>query len=1347
MKYPFFGIGPLAEPLDAEIVQWRTSRTLLSGALLAIVIFACLLAPTAFSQSLESRLNARSLEQLVQQSLTQGDAVRGAVVFHQANVGCAKCHSVDDRRDESLGPNLAKLITAQPHDDRHVVQSILDPSAMIRDGYQTMSVLRTNGTVVAGLLISQTDEAVVVRDVATGQPIRIGSHDIDDAVLSKTSVMPGGIINTFASEQSFFDLVRYVLEIRDGGTQRARELQPSPELIQFRLPDYESKVDHAGLIRSLDKDSFSRGKDIYDRLCVNCHGTVDQPGSLPTAMRFAQGNFRVGGDPFSMYHTLTHGFGLMVPQTWMVPRQKYDVVHYIREAYVKPHNPKQYEEITETYLESLPKGDTFGPEPIESKPWSDMDYGPWMFNTVEVGNDGTNIAYKGLSVRLDRGPGGVARGNQWVVFDHDTMRLAGAWTHDPKSPARFIDWRGIHFDGRHQAHPRVAGDIVLANPTGPGWANPENNSFADDARVIGRDGKRYGPLPQSWAKYHGAYQKGGRIAVAYRIGPTEILESFDTLNQQADSPAFVRLLQIQPGQKNLIVSIATDTTAGATVRVIDSNSVAFNNDSNRPARPETAAEVISKESTGRFDGSGWLQTNDDSAALDTFGDDFTITARVRTKSDGVIFARTSDAPNWVPDGTVLFIRGGRLCYDVGWVGVVQSDKRIADNRWHDIAMVWNKDAQRVRFFVDNKPAGEGKLSPRKSIERPIVRIGYGAANFPKETGFNGQLADVRFYRKAFSAGEIQQPATNDSALIARWISDDDTGPKLELQRDATAIEPNSNRLVAGMAGDTDGCEFSSQDGRLCLSIPGLQHVRRLAIWTARQADGDVSSDLASANQLSQRNQLAAELLDNEDWCQEITDQDKPLWPNELTTNITVSPADASTDSSGFAVDVLTAPESNPWLARLRFSGLDFFPGGDAMAISTWDGDVYHVTGLRGGDQAKEDPKSPAILRWRRIASGLFQPLGVKIVDETIYVTCRDQLVILRDRNQDGSIDFYECFNNDHQVTEHFHEFAMGLQRDDQGNFYYAKSARHALTALVPHHGTLLKVTPDGSRTDILATGFRAANGVCLNHDGSFIVTDQEGHWNPKNRINWVHEGGFYGNMYGYHDVTDESNDAMEQPLCWITNAFDRSPAELLWVDSPKWGNLNGVLLNLSYGYGKVYTVPHQHLADGRVQGGMCVLPIPQFPTGTMRGRFNPADGQLYVCGLFAWGSSQQAKEGGLYRIRYTGQDATMPVDTQASGDKLSVIFSDPIKLESATDLTRYQLKTWSLRRTKNYGSDHHDETQQTITDVEVSPDGRRVTLTVPDLKPTWCYELKCDIDPASGGPPTQRVIHGTLHEL
>src|SRR5262249_5830744 len=175
------------------------------------------------------------------------------------------------------------------------------------------------------------------------------------------------------------------------------------------------------------------------------------------------------------------------------------------------------------------------------------------------------------------------------------------------------------------------------------------------------------------------------------------------------------------------------------------------------------------------------------------------------------------------------------------------------------------------------------------------------------------------------------------------------------------------------------------------------------------------------------------------------------------------------DAGPFAVDDLTLPTGNPWNCQLRLTGFDFFADGKRAAVCTWDGDVWLVGGVDAPEKG---------LTWQRVASGLFQPLGLKVVDDKVYVGCRDQIVILRDLDGDGETDFYECFNSDHQVTEHFHEFAMGLQTDGDGNFYYAKGARHALKAVVPQHGTLLRVSKDGSSTTILATGFRAPNGVC-----------------------------------------------------------------------------------------------------------------------------------------------------------------------------------------------------------------------------------------------------------------------------
>ena len=1126
--------------------------------------------------------------------------------------------------------------------------------------------------------------------------------------------------------------MRYLIEIRQGGTLRAKELEPAPALYAVKIPEYEAQIDHAGFIRDLNADSFKRGEAIYNRLCINCHGDHERPGSLPTSLRFAAGKFRNGSDPYTMYQTLTRGFGMMVAQTWMVPQQKYDVIHYVREAYLKKHNESQLYKVDDAYIAALPKGDTRGPAPSNVEQWVNMDYGSSLINTYEIGSDASNFAYKGIAVRLDSGPGGISRGNSWMVFDHDTMRVAAAWTGKG-----FIDWNGIHFNGRHNIHPRIVGDVQFANTTSPGWAKPGTQDDFSDPRLIGRDGRLYGPLPRQWAHYKGLYHFQDRSIVKYTVGETTILE-MPGLETAGGVPVFTRTLNVGPRPTALTMLVATHADENAQLAV-------------KPSTGSASFVVLGKGSIEKpvvptsleFTGGTYAQADGDGLNMTTR--DFTLTARVKTKGNGTIFAKTKGA-EWLPNGQVMFVRDGRLTYDIGWVGALQSQVRVSDGKWHDVAAVGDTQARTVELFVDGNSAGKQALAPKGPLEKSVARIGYCSNNFPSESAFDGDIQDVRFFQArltpadlaAVIAGKVEGDLKQ--AQLARWALDklndqglveDSSGHKhhATLQKGDAPTPQVSGSIIAGVVGAGD-LTWSKKGGKLLVSIPAGNQPIAFRVWTARpESDDDVAQIANDVDHESTGLDLA-----------QYTQGGPAQWPQKLTTEVVLGE-----NNGPFAVDVLSLPGNNPWLAETRMTGFDFMPDGDRLAICAWDGDVWMVSGLKDVVNRTGSEGLAPKLTWQRIATGLFQPLGVKVVDgSVIYVTCRDQIVILRDLNGDGETDFYDSFNSDHQVTDHFHEFAMGLQRDAEGNFYYAKSARHALTALVPHHGTLLRVSKDGTKTDIVATGFRAANGVCLNPDGTFIVTDQEGHWNPKNRINYVKEGGFYGNMFGYHDVTDSSDSAMEQPLCWITNAFDRSPAELLWCDSKKWGGLNGSLLNLSYGYGEIYVVPHEEV-DGQVQGGMCSLPLPRFPTGLIRGRFNPDDGQLYACGMFAWAGSQ-SQPGGFYRIRHTGNAMNLPTKLSASKTGVKLTFTDPIDAKSGSDVANYQVKVWSLKRTANYGSKHYDERQVKVAEAQVAADGLSVELAIPEIAPTWSMEIRYSIKDAKGNQ-VDRVIHNTIHNL
>ena len=347
-----------------------------------------LLSATAASGQdlLQARLLAEGAPALVRAARTSGDARRGAIVFHQPFLACSKCHSVGQSAGALPGPDLTRLEPQATAES--LIESILDPSKVIRKGYEPIVVQLTNGTTVTGLFADETEEKLVLRDVARpGETISLEKSQIEERQIGKTSIMPAGQVNVLADRQQFLDLARYLIEITEGGVERARQLQPAPSLVTYVLPDYEKQIDHAGIVKNLDDKAFQRGEAIYNRLCVNCHGTKQQAGSLPTSLRFAEGKFKNGSDPFKMYQTLTHGFGLMVPQTWMVPQQKYDVIHYIRETYLKHDNPTQYVQVDGSYLASLPPGTTRGPAPSNIDPWSSMNYGMSLMATYEVGRN------------------------------------------------------------------------------------------------------------------------------------------------------------------------------------------------------------------------------------------------------------------------------------------------------------------------------------------------------------------------------------------------------------------------------------------------------------------------------------------------------------------------------------------------------------------------------------------------------------------------------------------------------------------------------------------------------------------------------------------------------------------------------------------------------------------------------------------------------------------------------------------------------------------------------------------------------------------------------------------------
>ncbi len=566
-------------------------------------------------------------------------------------------------------------------------------------------------------------------------------------------------------------------------------------------------------------------------------------------------------------------------------------------------------------------------------------------------------------------------------------------------------------------------------------------------------------------------------------------------------------------------------------------------------------------------------------------------------------------------------------------------------------------------------------------------------------------------------------AKRDTDLVLQVAHVAGSEPKLRTV-DHQKIAVYDNQLTVGVVGVTEGTKFEpTAEGHLRLRIPPGEPVT-LKLFSSRIKEGFMGMFGSMMIQNSKPENLVA-----------LVQSDRERrWPESMKTK-----PRRMGKPGAFVTEVITAPDKNPYRSWMRLGGFDFFEGGDRAAVCTWMGDVWLVDGINS---------KPQEFTWTRIATGMFQPLGLKIVEGKIFVTCRDQITQLVDTNDDGETDYYRAFNHDAQVTEHFHEFAMGLQTDAHGNFYYTKAARHAKTALVPQHGTLLRVSPDGKTTEIIASGFRAPNGVCVNPDGTFYVSDQEGHWTPKNEINLIEKGKFYGNLMGYHRGLTEAD--ITSPMVWMHNDFDRSPAEQLWVNSDKWGGLGSQLINISYGTGYVYVVMEEKV-NGRVQGGVVRIPDFDFPTGVMRGRFHPGDGQLYACGLFGW-AGNKTRPGGFYRLKHTGKPVHLPVAIHATKNGISLTFTNALDAKTAADPESYSVHRWGYKRTRNYGSrDYKADGSQgrdrvEVTGAKLSADKKSVLLQIADMKPTMQMQIEYKIDAKDGAYLSHR-IQNTIHAI
>jgi putative heme-binding domain-containing protein len=140
-----------------------------------------------------------------------GDPGRGKALFVSPRTHCAGCHKVHGAGGE-VGPDLSSV--GGKFDRTHLIESTLDPSAEITQGYHTTIIETRDGRIFTGIVKAESPTAVTLMDVE-GKRVTVALRDVESRAVSRLSLMPDGLADGLTPGE-FTDLMAYLATLRTG---------------------------------------------------------------------------------------------------------------------------------------------------------------------------------------------------------------------------------------------------------------------------------------------------------------------------------------------------------------------------------------------------------------------------------------------------------------------------------------------------------------------------------------------------------------------------------------------------------------------------------------------------------------------------------------------------------------------------------------------------------------------------------------------------------------------------------------------------------------------------------------------------------------------------------------------------------------------------------------------------------------------------------------------------------------------------------------------------------------------------------------------------------------------------
>ncbi|MEZ6034183.1 MAG: c-type cytochrome [Planctomycetaceae bacterium] len=147
---------------------------------------------------------AKWRQELTPENLAHADRSNGAALFVKS---CATCHKLYGE-GKTIAPDLTG---ANRSNLDYLLMNIVDPSSIVPKQFTTSVIALKDGRVVTGVVVSETDQALVVQ--TDKEQVTLARADVETAKNSGKSLMPDGMLDTLTAEQ-VRDLIGFIMPRR-----------------------------------------------------------------------------------------------------------------------------------------------------------------------------------------------------------------------------------------------------------------------------------------------------------------------------------------------------------------------------------------------------------------------------------------------------------------------------------------------------------------------------------------------------------------------------------------------------------------------------------------------------------------------------------------------------------------------------------------------------------------------------------------------------------------------------------------------------------------------------------------------------------------------------------------------------------------------------------------------------------------------------------------------------------------------------------------------------------------------------------------------------------------------------